>query len=1054
MHSGELQKKCRLCVGDLGDNTFKYSVSNVWINDYLIEELKDEKPNFDAEDKTQFPKFICKVCFNKMYHHKSQFEKHRKSQVKIPKSRRTEFTYSGGKVTIATEEDFKHGENNDCKVCGNNAPLEEEPEEPHVDPSPGTYKRKDASPMLTPKSKRADIRKQGTAKRTLEFEKTEHMNVDSSDEDIELNIKSTIGTKVASDRETVKEENIKDKSVAKVFNCSICGKLPRSIVKLNTCNHMFCFTCIYEWRSVSTKCVKCSKVFNEGNILRLHEDMLHVHESLEVRCRKKGCLKEFNLHKLSDHENVCHARSATIKSKLGTFLGDHKHKDRVEERIKVPKKELKVICKETEEDETDVLFSLLASNLKEREIKLKDNVEELHKLYIKDIHEVEVESNKKLNAEQSTALKTYTNMSATNVVKLNRFNNENETNSSMASYPKILECEKELDVGNVSYKLINKETKTESKVHEKTTEDPTIPLEIDIGHITGDIINVPADGVRINIQDGISKGLEMIYPEILHEVSEKYPKLCLTDHILVAHVKTCLDGTLDESTHRKSTDRTEVDHWLPGTYSILQIDILFQDGTRAMLWKEKDPNSILSNPPFALYKADEGNKASLSYLLNAHEKEVEQLKTNYLDIDIEVKKEDIKRGNEIEKDLNMEAQMMYEDKTYDEVMKQETLEEYKGNKTKVPEDELEKETLKQRFEVRVTRTVDEKLSRILHGRAAAGSSRPCVCCNLSRGDCKLEVNWGTQEVTQTSRLEKEIASFCLDNTQKLSKKQLESIAQGMRSKPITSVEPKEEIPDNLHFKINLSEYLFTIQKRIVAYENTNKQPVYDNVAANKENNHQADLKLMKYYQNKIKTLPKSKEQNPGKFAREYLDPKNRNIVLEPMAESEEKTKFANLMKAMDPVREIVDKTEPSVEDRAQISNYSKALQSAMAEFTWVQNWPNQFIRLTHHAGSFLNDPHGIGAIQPYGSEALEAANSWLKRYDRYFTYRGDRKKAIRTVFKMRYLKSCYKLRKYIPVTEHGKKKCSSCGLAGHQRNSRFCMSRETIDLEEEGYNSE
>ena len=135
-------------------------------------------------------------------------------------------------MTIATEEDFKHGENNDCKVCGNNAPLEEEPEEPHVDPSPGTYKRKDASPMLTPKSKRADIRQQGTAKRTLEFEKTEHMNVDSSDEDIEFNIKSTIGTKVASDRETVKEENIKDKSVAKVFNCSICGKLPRSIFLL------------------------------------------------------------------------------------------------------------------------------------------------------------------------------------------------------------------------------------------------------------------------------------------------------------------------------------------------------------------------------------------------------------------------------------------------------------------------------------------------------------------------------------------------------------------------------------------------------------------------------------------------------------------------------------------------------------------------------------------------------------------------------------------------------------------------------------------------------
>ena len=99
-------------------------------------------------------------------------------------------------------------------------------------------------------------------------------------------------------------------------------------------------------------------------------------------------------------------------------------------------------------------------------------------------------------------------------------------------------------------------------------------------------------------------------------------------------------------------------------------------------------------------------------------------------------------------------------------------------------------------------------------------------------------------------------------------------------------------------------------------------------------------------------------------------------------------------------------------------------------------------------------PYGIGAIQPYGSEALEAASSWLKRYDKYFTFRGNRKKAIRTVFKMRYLKSCYKLRKYIQVTIHWKKTCSSCSVEGHQRNSRLCISLGTIELEEEGFESD
>ena len=80
-----------------------------------------------------------------------------------------------------------------------------------------------------------------------------------------------------------------------------------------------------------------------------------------------------------------------------------------------------------------------------------------------------------------------------------------------------------------------------------------------------------------------------------------------------------------------------------------------------------------------------------------------------------------------------------------------------------------------------------------------------------------------------------VGTLCLDNPQKLTRHALEKIAQGMRSRPITNVEPKDEVPDNLHFKINLSENLFTIQKRIVAIENdVHKQPKYENVAENKQ----------------------------------------------------------------------------------------------------------------------------------------------------------------------------------------------------------------------------
>ena len=64
---------------------------------------------------------------------------------------------------------------------------------------------------------------------------------------------------------------------------------------------------------------------------------------------------------------------------------------------------------------------------------------------------------------------------------------------------------------------------------------------------------------------------------------------------------------------------------------------------------------------------------SFSYLLYAHEKEAKQLKTNFLDIYIEVQKQDVKKSYPIEKDLNMEAKMEYEGKRHDEVLKHEKL---------------------------------------------------------------------------------------------------------------------------------------------------------------------------------------------------------------------------------------------------------------------------------------------------------------------------------------------------------------------------------------------
>ena len=155
-HQSNLKTVCRLCIQNITKNKLRsYSVTNVWIQEFITCHF-EESPNFSTENDTVFPKQICHGCYYIMYNFKVAEEKHKKSQAKKSRDRRTEFVYSGTTVNIPSEENFHHS--NDCKVCGDNEEIEEQVEQPHVQASPGTYKRKEeVSPSLTPRSKRLDM---------------------------------------------------------------------------------------------------------------------------------------------------------------------------------------------------------------------------------------------------------------------------------------------------------------------------------------------------------------------------------------------------------------------------------------------------------------------------------------------------------------------------------------------------------------------------------------------------------------------------------------------------------------------------------------------------------------------------------------------------------------------------------------------------------------------------------------------------------------------------------------------------------------------------------
>ena len=83
--------------------------------------------------------------------------------------------------------------------------------------------------------------------------------------------------------------------------------------------------------------------------------------------------------------------------------------------------------------------------------------------------------------------------------------------------------------------------------------------------------------------------------------------------------------------------------------------------------------------------------------------------------------------------------MDYQNKEYDEVVKQESLDKYKSqtnNEAKSVENAPEV-IVSQRFSVRITRTVDEKLSRALHGRAGTGSQPRTVILHRLTGPKKI-----------------------------------------------------------------------------------------------------------------------------------------------------------------------------------------------------------------------------------------------------------------------------------------------------------------------------
>ena len=109
-------------------------------------------------------------------------------------------------------------------------------------------------------------------------------------------------------------------------------------------------------------------------------------------------------------------------------------------------------------------------------------------------------------------------------------------------------------------------------------------------------------------------------------------------------------------------------------------------------------------------------------------------------------------------------------------------------------------------------------------------------------------------------------------------------------------------------------------------------------------------------------------------------------------------------------------------------------------FSWFKPLPNQFHRLTHNSYFLNNDRNSLGVKS---LEGLERGNYTTHFFDQFHTYKGDRKKANRGVFKLLRLKSNRTLRKY-KIRSNRIQRCSKCNQIGHNSTNKTCPSN--VDL--------
>ena len=789
--------------------------------------------------------------------------------------------------------------------------------------------------------------------------------------------------------ESIPYERFVEAHIAEYIQCTICLGVPMHPT-ITQCGHFHCKGCITKWLETSESCTKCRGFLTLADVAEIKGFYENVHQVLHVNCRNKeyGCVENFLLKDLSEHENQCQFTSEVIRepviepenvaAPLAAIIRKKtrgpgvkkiplsKIKDKADcrkHRLKPFYNSLESLCDEHFENKKDVLFFMLRSELHKSGDTKK--VKALENLWVDQNDKVSY-----LSEEQSLAIRVDTLLTKGQYKKVYAMFDEKLETNVLQPPSRLDNKEKEFLPGSTEFQILDQQGNL--LVDHKEIQDPKpIDIRSEFSDLSFESPVPNIKGVRWNYAQAIAQTLKEIDPVIDLNLKTKKVKQSKTHLNLKTIIKDGGDGLGDVSVYKEKNDRLLPDKAFRFSFAVVSCKCQTDQSEKHSIYETKNPNSVRTNRPLLEAIADENDKDALIACIRPIEMEREYLKDKII-------------------------------------------------KVKVGENNWRCHTIK--F---YNSMVDEKHDRVISGLQGSGSGHICNLCHATNKTCKELL--GHFNIDRSLSETKKLAKYLQVNPDNLGDKALASIAKGVKNLPVSTCSPSEKLIDATHADINIGRFFQKlIIREIAGTEEWEAKKEHMTVLKNAE--HRFDMHLKQF----IGINPQL--MMPGNYARELFDEKNKDIILQIIPDSDVQRNLEKILNKFRFLRAVYRATSPSSSDIVLYKKTATEMGKMLIEHFDYAPWPNYLHKVIEHVQEILADPEGPGSIGAFSGEGNEAGNKLFRLFRKNYSTRGDSFKALEDVIKLHWFYSSCNLQKLSEVTPEVHK-CTICKQQGHNKKT-------------------